>query len=245
MKKIIITLVTAISSTCVVAQSSFKLFETGTNITAKSSYTLIEDTSKEAFLEFDCQNISSSTKQTKVQMTIVSTPNGCSNDIYFCDKGGCYLPGTLLSPVKTTTPAGKRDTLALMPHVDKGSCTGLYKLHLRLFDINNIADSVSVDFEVTVVTGIDENINRDYLLGNAVPNPASENVTIDYTFITEPKTATLEVYNMIGVKVNDYKIQGMEGKINMNVSELPNGIYFYSLLIDKNKINTKKVVVSH
>jgi hypothetical protein len=246
MKKTLITFSLAICGTIALGQSSFKLFEKATMTPAQSVYnrTLSDKATDDDFFELDCKNTSSSSKQTKVKMTIIYTPNGCSNDILFCDALNCYPPGVNESPDANSMAAGRRDTSALIPHMSPGNCIGSYKVHFRLYDVNNISDSVSIDVNYSVVAGIEENINRNYLLGDAVPNPASEQLVINYTFITQPKNAKLELYNVVGTKVNEFKIEGMEGKVKMDVSNLSQGIYFYSLVVNGNKISTKKVVIA-
>jgi hypothetical protein len=233
------------SGTFAFAQS-FKLLTAGTTTQAPASYTRIFSATdpNDDYFDIDAKNISSSTKTTKVKMYIISTPSGCSNDIYFCDAITCYSPGTFVSPVSYDIAAGATATPAIVPHMNPGTCTGSYQVRLTLYNVNAVSDSASVLINYTVTTGIEENANLNYKLGNATPNPASENMTVDYTFVSEPKTATIELYNVVGLKVSELKIEGTEGKAKMNVSNLSNGVYFYSLVVDGNKVSTKKVVIA-
>jgi hypothetical protein len=83
------------------------------------------------------------------------------------------------------------------------------------------------------VVSVDEEtaLPLSYELKQNYPNPFNPSTTIEYT-IAQPGNVKLEVYNVIGQKVqtlvDDYRMAGKYA-FTMNANDLPTGIYFYSL----------------
>ena len=81
---------------------------------------------------------------------------------------------------------------------------------------------------------------------SAYPNPAVNNVKVSYSIPANYSNAEISVRNMVGktVKTIPAKI-GVKSVMNINTAELPNGVYFYSIIADGVTISTKKLVVRH
>ncbi|MCX6233825.1 MAG: right-handed parallel beta-helix repeat-containing protein [Bacteroidetes bacterium] len=91
-----------------------------------------------------------------------------------------------------------------------------------------------------------ENLKPGELMQN-VPNPFSTSTSIYYR-ISEPGNVVIRVYDCLGKEQNSIQqIDMNEGihKIELNVSGLPVGIYYYSLEINGKISGTKKMVVMH
>ena len=58
------------------------------------------------------------------------------------------------------------------------------------------------------------------------PNPASVSINFEFNIATD-KTLVLSVYNFIGKKVDELKINS--GKINLNLESYYRGLYVYQL----------------
>lgn len=89
-----------------------------------------------------------------------------------------------------------------------------------------------------------ESLPEGMLLQN-VPNPVSNTTTIYYKLNTQ-SSAMLKVYDYTGKEV--YIADQLSDNIGLNkteldVSNLPSGIYFYSLIIDGQLSDTKKMVL--
>ena len=76
----------------------------------------------------------------------------------------------------------------------------------------------------------------------AYPNPASAVVNINYAL--NKRNARISLYNILGVSVYEQQLDGQEGTIAINVSDLAQGIYFYTIKVDGNVVDTKKLVIS-
>lgn len=81
---------------------------------------------------------------------------------------------------------------------------------------------------------------------SAYPNPAVNNVKVSYSIPANYSNAEISVRNMVGktVKTIPAKV-GVKSVMNINTAELPNGVYFYSIIADGVTISTKKLVVRH
>lgn len=78
---------------------------------------------------------------------------------------------------------------------------------------------------------------------NAYPTPATDVVYFDYDFNGNVNSAAVVIYNMMGQEMMRSEINGQSGKHSMNVSNLNDGIYFYSLVINGQTYKSNKIVV--
>ncbi len=76
------------------------------------------------------------------------------------------------------------------------------------------------------------------------PIPASTHLYIDYNIIFV-KEAKLQIYNSIGAIVFTKTLLEKRDKIKISVAEFENGLYFCSLKIDGNLLNTRKILINH
>ena len=77
------------------------------------------------------------------------------------------------------------------------------------------------------------------------PNPFNPVTTIEYE-ISSKGFINLSVYNIQGKKQTELvnKIQNTGNyKVNLNGSNLPSGVYFYTMFVNGNRIQTKKMML--
>lgn len=99
---------------------------------------------------------------------------------------------------------------------------------------------------VAVISSIAESKNS--LLGdiNLFPNPAKNNVTIDY-HLTKPASIGFEVYNLLGEKIQTIEKQNLSSgdyRTKINTAELGSGIYFVAVKDLNTTLKTLKFVVA-
>lgn len=90
-----------------------------------------------------------------------------------------------------------------------------------------------------------EDINAVEEFSGAYPVPASDVVNFDYSFNSGVNSAMVAVYNMMGQEVLRSDVSGMSGKLSLNVSDLADGVYFYSLIVNGKTEKSSKLVVRH
>ncbi len=100
----------------------------------------------------------------------------------------------------------------------------------------------------TFFTSIDETVLSqpdNFILKQNYPNPFNPVTTIEYE-ITSKGFINLSVYNIQGKKQTELvnKIQNTGNyKVNLNGSNLPTGVYFYTMFVNGNRIQTKKMML--
>lgn len=76
------------------------------------------------------------------------------------------------------------------------------------------------------------------------PNPMAVNAVVNYYVPAKYKNPTMIIRNMVGKTVKTYNLRsGEDAKLNINSSELTNGVYFYSIVSEGQTITTKKLVI--
>lgn len=99
-----------------------------------------------------------------------------------------------------------------------------------------------VNFKYSTTSVEDYSDNR--IFSNAYPNPAKNMVSFNYDMPANVQAASVAIYNMMGQEVlrQDLNIGG--SRLDVNVSDLTDGVYFYSLIINNQAVKTNKLVVS-
>ena len=80
------------------------------------------------------------------------------------------------------------------------------------------------------------------VFSNAYPVPAIDVVNFDYNF-TSDVNAEVAIYNLMGQEVMRSSINGMSGKASLNVSDLTDGVYFYSLIVNGVVEKSNKLII--
>jgi hypothetical protein len=102
--------------------------------------------------------------------------------------------------------------------------------------INNYVRLVRDDSSVTGMNEI-----KDLNIFSVYPNPVSNSCTI--SFNSSYSQATVGVYNLLGDKVKEIKASN-SSSVEMDLSDLPNGIYILSATTDKGITFNKKLIVA-
>lgn len=121
---------------------------------------------------------------------------------------------------------------------------GTSRARFTFFLERNPSDSISVIINYTVgYLGIDKNTSTGVTISNVYPNPATSTSFVDYKLPKSVMSASLRISNLLGVVVNEIQLDRNEGKATINVSNLKEGIYFYSLIVNNSATHTRKFVV--
>jgi len=115
------------------------------------------------------------------------------------------------------------------------------------YDITNISDSVSVLINYSFCTsGIEEEkIDITQIqFSNAFPNPANSFFSIKYAVPSSATNNNIVIKDMLGNVVKEIFLENNSGNIKIDITELPDGVYFYSLMIDSKIYATRKLVVN-
>lgn len=241
MKKLLLSLVIALSFSFAFTQSlelyfEGELLEPNEELTISGLYSASEIVVE----DIEVKNTTGDTLQVKVKKVIIDTLTGTSND--FC-WGLCYLEEIYISPYPIEILPNGVSQGDFSGHYHPEGIAGVSTIQYVFFDQDDVNDSVSmvVNFNATL-TDISEYL--DYNLSSAYPNPADKFTNFDYN-INGLKNARLIIYNLLGTIVRETIITDDSDNIRINTSDLDEGIYFYSLLINNETLKTQKLVIKH
>ena len=93
------------------------------------------------------------------------------------------------------------------------------------------------------LTGVKEILNaNEFVLLQNVPNPFAERTTITYLIPTDATRAEIVFHNALGQQVKSVSIKDTgAGSLNVFAADLSTGIYTYTLVIDGNVVDSKKM----
>jgi len=186
-------------------------------------------------------NTSKSNMAVWVKKTELSIISGTEN--YFC-WAQCYLPTTFFSPDSIVIKKGD-SSVAFSGDYDAQGNAGASYIMYTFFDKYNPTDSVA--FVVKYIAGSGVGINEvapKAEVSNLYPNPAKNYVSINYD-LKGATQARLEIRNILGSVVKVVEINETKGTIRVDVSDLTNGVYFYSFIVNDEVLMAKKLVIQN
>ena len=152
----------------------------------------------------------------------------------------------LSSPIIANPVAGTWQIPTIYTASDDGTLVPDNPVSYYYMDDNTFA---TADFNTLYIggctpTGIKQHVNTAFENMNFYPNPASSNATIDVQ-LNETAKLDITVLNSVGQAVYSTSVSGNIGsnKVNVNLSSLSSGLYFYQVKIGNSKAITKKFAV--
>ena len=192
----------------------------------------------EYFLEMHIRNNSNQEKTVVVEQDIIDTYENVM--VSFC-WGQCLVAITnpTVSP-EVVIPANTLSSEEFAIHISIPDFeTGIVKIVYSIYDVNNPDEKI----RITALAGQSANVaEHNISLGKAYPNPASSQVSFDYSN-NDGSVINVVVYNLLGQEVKSQLVSGSHGRINIAVDDLQPGVYFCNLLIDNNAVKTEKFIV--
>ena len=190
------------------------------------------------------KNISAEAKTVKVYKEIIQLADEAG--LYMCFNGNCLTdsispnsiiirPDSIYSEFDLQyTYANKNESFARINLINPTTLEPIQSFYVLY------TDSTTVSLEKPFKQGTTSTNIEAY------PNPANTNATINYSLPSSYRSGKIAVRNMIGKTIKTISISGNStGKQSFSTSELPNGVYFYSIIGDGKTLSTKKLVVKH
>jgi hypothetical protein len=95
-----------------------------------------------------------------------------------------------------------------------------------------------------VISGLPaESIRQKIELGQSFPNPTTSTAIIPYNLPISYKQAQIVIRDITGREVGNYALKKNSSSLEVNLSNLHNGLYTYTLVADGKPIATKKLAV--
>ncbi|MBI3134797.1 MAG: T9SS type A sorting domain-containing protein [Bacteroidetes bacterium] len=142
-------------------------------------------------------------------------------------------------PTTMSIPAGDSTVFQpkVYPHATAGCAIYTYKAYTGL---GTFQDSIQVKYRFG---GQDCFLSTPEtpIVYSVYPNPVSSQLNIQVT--TGGNAVQVKIYNIMGELVE--KAVLVDGQNSISVTDLTNGIYFYSILKNNEVVETKKLIVRH
>ena len=198
----------------------------------------------ELVFEAYVKNVSDHKLQIGASRNIIQAVDGTDNS--FCWSGSCYSPMTDTSDADhdLLLPAGQMSPdPPFSGHYTHAQKSGETMVKYTLFERGNVdnCDSVIVIFKYSL-TGVKDNVFDGVSISDAYPNPASDKVNFDFN-LSGVNSASIRIINLLGSVVKQADLMAGADKVSIDVSDLPQGVYFYSVVADGNVYQTKKLII--
>jgi len=242
MKKILLSIAVIFVTAFYVNAQSYTLEMNG--VVLGETITINPDSAGVAELTFEAifNNNTTTGVNIRVIREEISLLEGASS--YFC-WGACYPPNIDTSGMTMFIPAGGSSIEGdFSAHYVIGESNGVSVIKYTFVNIDNPDEFVSIvdNFDSSPL-GVDENILGKVILSDVYPNPATNFVNIDYNFPTEVANANVRIVNILGSVVKEQIINTQNSTLQLDVSDIKSGIYFYSVLINNEVYDTKRLVI--
>lgn len=203
--------------------------------------------------DLSLQNITSAKIDYQVNRTILNPPLDPCSSILFCSGTQCYPPSEEITwtpkdagsfiYANTIIPSDP-GTYGILAHyiVCETACNDLKVLYRVYRTTAGTKDTAYLTINYSCSVGITEENLSLGKLSDAYPNPATADFSLAYAVPALSKS-TLEVYNIVGKKVIEIPLQKNEGSITVNTSFLAPGVYFYSLVVNNQRAQTKRLII--
>jgi len=177
----------------------------------------------------------------KARREDINVVEGSTN--YLCWEA-CYPDDVTESPNAYNIPAGEMtpETVFAGHYLPQGN-VGTSTVKYTFFDADEPDDQVYFLVSYVISPTSIEDLLSNALISSAYPNPATDQIAIDYEFPTGVKVAELKLFNIVGQEILKQVVSDKSGKIQLSVSDLPEGIYFYSLTINDGAALTRKLII--
>ncbi len=167
---------------------------------------------------------------------------------YFC-WGACFSPNNpdsvFMPEAFLVIEAGaSSDEFAFVAHYTPNDEVGTSMFEYTFYNKNDRDEKVVVVAKfVTTPDGVLDQLMANAHISDLYPNPATSYVSINYDLPAQVETASVKIMNILGSVVKNEVMNKNASNLRVDVSDLTNGVYFYSVIINNEVYKTKKLVV--
>ncbi|MBP6870868.1 MAG: T9SS type A sorting domain-containing protein [Bacteroidales bacterium] len=243
MKKILLSLF-AVCFLLSANTQSFVLSYEGNTLAPDAVLVVADDPTVEVIEAWvNITNNAATAKSVLVKKVIHDGDTLAGSDNTFC-WGLCYPNTTYVSPFPQTIQPGDTSDLFYGDY-RPNNLIGISKITYVFWDEMNVNDSVAVNVHYKASPASVNDLAAKITASGVYPNPASGMAYIDYSIPNSGGNNRLVITNMLGAKIKEIGLKNISGKATLDVSELMNGIYFYSIISDNQQVITGKFLVRH
>ncbi|MBW7846904.1 MAG: T9SS type A sorting domain-containing protein [Bacteroidales bacterium] len=245
MKQRLLFLIMALLGSSLAGAQSLSLFYEGEQLANGQEVEIVSELNEDPYYEMiafaQVKNNTDREVSVMVRRITHSVVDGTENQ--FC-WSACYPPFVDVSSVPYPIPGNEMTPEGIFSgHYLPQSKTGTSVLEYSFFIEGDPNDSISfvVKFKVEAVGLADRKEKAS--ISNAYPNPANGMVNFDLDLGNNERNARLVIQNLLGQPLLEQVIEPGAKHLSIPVSELREGVYFYTLYIDNKNIVSKKLVI--
>ncbi len=114
---------------------------------------------------------------------------------------------------------------------------------ITVHNVSNASDSSSSIIKWKVGTSGIVEVDVMEASFSAYPNPATNNLAINYNITGDVKTSKIEVFDILGKSIATYGLNNAKGKLNLDVNKFNSGVYFYTIYANNQALRTERVII--
>ena len=246
MKKLLLSLIVMIFAAQLSAQSL--IFKHEGETVEPGTFNIVSDVDEYyPVLVFDLEVINTTENDINVVLNIVSDEIGYND---FC-WSSCFSPE--FSVDTALVEAGQSWSFSGHAGFHNGNHELSFpsgttiSMEYTFYDATNPEEKYTFNVNYTYQKEEGESIadfNSVDVFSSAYPNPANSTVSFDYNMPLDVNSASVAIYNMMGQEVVRENLNLGGSRADINVSDLNEGVYFYSLIVNNETVKTNKFVVS-
>lgn len=243
MKKIYLLLALFVLVTLGVrAQSDFTLTAKGEEIGDTLKIEISDDGENPRYDFIHITNNTETDKTIKIQLEYIELATDAM--LQMCFGGECQE--SLISTAVTLSPNVEYTDFDLM-YMYQNTNFSLAKVSILDATTETPLRSFFVFYKDPSNISLGKQIKHSNVLSLEVyPNPANTSATISYNLPSNYNSGKIVIRDMIGKEVKTIAINGgSNSKTTISTYDMPNGVYFYSIIGDGKPLSTKKLIVKH
>lgn len=125
---------------------------------------------------------------------------------------------------------------------DNNQSAVIDSLSQRIIDLEQVVYGEKDNNSTLEITTLEEEVTTSVLYQNT-PNPFKQNTTIRFNIIEEMTSASIMVFNMNGGLIKTVPLTNEQQELTIRGGDLKAGMYLYTLVVDGNEIDTKRMIL--
>lgn len=169
---------------------------------------------------------------------------GSCLDDQVCTDESCYTPfggGLVFNAPETAEILPGDSTYFKVGASATENCCGIFRYYLRT-GLGTLHDSIEVKYRIGDADCFLNVEKEEKIEISAFPNPANDVFNVNLTNVSGGNHA-VQLFNVVGERVSVQNL--VSGQNTIDVTALPSGVYFYTVLEGNETIETKKLVIRH
>lgn len=241
MKKLLLLITIFYIGTLAAFAQSLSLTYNGINYSNGDTVQIIStDANNSMIVYMGVKNNSGNDLEVRAKKIELDTLPGTEN--YFCWTS-CYLPNVYVGDT-LEIKSGFTNTTHFSGDYDPWGNVGKTYIMYVFYDDANPSDSIAFVTEFYAGSGASySTIEKINATANVYPNPAKNFITLDYQIPANSSSARFEIRNILGSVVSEMNLTSATGQQKIDISNLQNGVYFYTLVINNKAVISKKLVI--